>query len=54
MIPKPFSRVAFLSGEPLRVPSELSPETLAETLAEMSARLDRTTAEADQACGVAA
>lgn len=53
MIAKPFSRIAFLVGDPIQVAPQLNAEALAAAVADMKVRLDRLTAEADTLCGVA-
>lgn len=48
LVPKPFSRVRLVFGEPLHVPSAASPEELAKLSAEVEQRLARISAVADQ------
>lgn len=48
LVPFPFSRGVFVMGEPLYVPPELSPAEAARLQAELAARLDAVTAEADR------
>lgn len=47
-IPKPFTTVYALSGPPIAVPSDASPEQLAEIEAHVQAEMDRLNAEAEQ------
>lgn len=54
MIPKPFSRIAFVAGEPFTVKPEMGEAELAIALNDLNTRLDAVTAEADHRCGVAA
>ena len=52
MIPKPFSRISFVAGDAYHVPADLEGHALSLAVADMNARLDKTTAEADKYCGV--
>lgn len=54
MIPKPFSHITFVAGEPYALPAELAPDALETAVASLNARLNASTASADDACGVPA
>jgi lysophospholipid acyltransferase (LPLAT)-like uncharacterized protein len=52
MIPKPFSRIAYVIGEPFTVAAESNDEQLAIDLKRLNDALNHVTAEADRLCGV--
>jgi lysophospholipid acyltransferase (LPLAT)-like uncharacterized protein len=53
LIPAPFARVHYVAGEALRVPPDATPEGMEELRVELERRLNRVTARADEAVGVA-
>jgi lysophospholipid acyltransferase (LPLAT)-like uncharacterized protein len=53
LIPAPFSRVHYVAGEALVVPRDATPEGMEELRVELERRLNRLTARADAAVGVA-
>lgn len=48
LVPKPFSRVRIVVGEPLGVPAQVAGEELERFAAELQRRMDEVTAEADR------
>lgn len=50
MLPWPFSRAAFIAGEPLEVPAEASPETLSAVASELQRRLLAASRQAERVC----
>ena len=51
IVPKPFTTVYALSGRPISVPQNASPQELADAQREVQAQMDRLTDEAEQMAG---
>ncbi len=51
IIPLPFSRIAYVAGEPLRVPRDASDERLEELRLELESRLNQATTDAEALIG---
>jgi lysophospholipid acyltransferase (LPLAT)-like uncharacterized protein len=54
LLPKPFGRIVFVAGSPLRFADSEAPEDLAAATAQIEAELNRVTEKSDRLCGLGA